>query len=317
MALITPTKTNNQGFTPKEQADLDAADQELDAGEPAEEAEEPEAPAEEADAEPEVAEEAAPQDAPKDAPKGKPPAGYVPIAALKERDHKLQEMREKVARMEGAWTQIQQRFQPPQQPNAQQQQQAQIPAYEQDPLGHLQGTIQALNSELAAIKGHTQQQTQMTQQQAQYQQVMNRYASDLSTQARKTPDFTDAYNWLAANVEAELEARGFDNPEQRAAIIRQEEETVIANAYQSGKNPAEILYNLAKHRGYKGKQPEENRLERLQKGQKAAASLSQTKGAGNAGTAANMSLESLSELYKSDPDAADKMWVQMAKSGRL
>lgn len=318
MPLDMP-KTNAQGFTEEEAAELEAAEQELAATEPpateTPEAEQPE-PTDEA---PEV------ETKPANSDKTRPPTGFVPQQALHEIRKELQEEREKRARMEGAWQQIQQRLngeQKPQQPNGHAQP-AQIPDYNTDPLGHLQGTIVALQTELASIKGQTQQQTQAQQQQTQYMQVMNRYANDWSALSRTTPDALDAYNWIKADAEAEIEARlpGI-TPEAKAQLLQQQEELIIANAYRNGHNPAQIVYDLAKKRGFKPKAApvQEDKLARLQNGQKAAKSLSATKGAPNAGSDA-MSLEMLSELMASpdeeDRAKADEMWTKMARRGML
>lgn len=325
MALAQP-KVNAQGFTAEEAAELEQADKEI--------AELKEQSADEGGEEQQVAEQEVQtqetEPKAKDGDKTRPPHGYVPQQALHEIRKELQEEREKRARMEGAWQQIQQRLSGPQQQSQQPQHQAQgqpgqVPDYNVDPLGHLKSVNEQLMSALMELRGQHQQHSQATQQQNQYMQVMNRYASDWSAFARTTPDAVEAYNWIKGDAEAEIEARfpGID-AQHKAQLLQAEEENIIANAYSRGKNPAQIIYDLAKRRGYKGRQPaqEENKLERLAKGQKASASLQSTKGAAGAGgSPETMSLATLSELMASSDPAdqakADEMWDTMARRGLL
>lgn len=318
MPLIdTKAATNAQGFTPEEQAELDAAEQEdvpVEGEEPAEPEEQPEPQEAEAEEKPGKA-------VPQATEKAKPPAGYVTIDALHKERKAAQEARERAARLEGAWSQLQERMKAPQQPQAQQQPgqpPAQIPDFNVDPIGSLQGQLAQAMSVINELKGHTQQQTEAQKKQAEYNQFVDAYRSSVNAYTREAPDFGEAYKWLEQDATKEIEARypGI-SPQDVQAILQGEEERIVAHAFRSGKNPAEIVYNYAKARGWKKPAPtqEENKLERLKQGQKAAASLGATKGAGKQNGVDNMTLEAYAELMESDPAKAEQMWPSLAKRG--
>lgn len=317
MALVTLAKTNAQGFTEAEQAELDAAEQEQGAIDPpeteeVETEEQPEpAPQAKADAPP------APQQ--QQTEKGKPPPGYVAIGALEEERNWRKQLTAEKSRMEQTFQQLVQRIQQPQQqqPNGQSQP-GQIPDYNTDPIGNLHAQLQTTLQELNSLKGMTQQTRAEQEAYAQMQHQMATYDRHTQEFAAKTPDYGDAAKFLRDTREKAL-AR-FMSPDEVKQRIEYEEGLLAGRAMMQGRNPAELFYEVAKDWGYKpkGSEPVENKLDRLQKGQKASASLSAVKGAGAApGSDAQMSLETLSELYKTDPEAADRMWIKMAKAGRL
>jgi hypothetical protein len=312
MPLIdTKAQTNDQGFTPEEQAELDAAEQENVPVEGEEVEEQPES-------EPEpVAEEKPTKAAPQATERAKPPAGFVPQSALHEARQQAQEARERAARLEGAWAQLQDRLKP------QQQQQsgpapAQVPDFNVDPIGNLQGQLAQAVQTINELKGHTQKTVEQQQQQAQYNQFVDAYRSDVSSYAREAPDFGEAYRWLEQEATREIEARypGITAQDVQSILVA-EEERIVANAFRNGRRPAQVVYEYAKARGYKkpAPAPEENKLERLKAGQKAAASLGSAKGAGKQNGVDNMTLEAYAELMESDPAKADQMWPALAKRG--
>jgi|GEM_PF-6101415 len=317
MPLIDTTKSNPRDFTPEEQAELDAAAQEQEAQQPEETTEEPEQPEAE-DSAPKAngkAQEPA-QDATK--PGTKPPTGFVPQQAVHELRQELKEERATRQRMEQTFQELLKRVgapQTPAQPNGQAAP-VTIPPYEQDPIGNLNARLEQALQQVQALSGQQQQQTQLTQQQAQYNAVVQQYVADAQSFSRETGDFNDAYQWLAASAESEVAARfPWMSAQQRQKVLADEEMTIISGALQNGVRPAEAIYNLAKHRGWKKAQPQpqENKIEKLQKGAKAAASLSSTKGAAPEGDG-SLSLEALAAL---SGEEFDRKWEQMRKKGML
>lgn len=66
---------------------------------------------------------------------------------------------------------------------------------------------------------------------------------------RTQPDFLDAYQHARQARIGELSALGY-GPEEAAAITFDNELEVIRNAYATGRNPAQVIYDYAVQRGY-------------------------------------------------------------------
>lgn len=101
----------------------------------------------------------------------------------------------------------------------------------------------------------------------------------------ETPDFKAAYNHLLNSRAAELEAIGYDTPEALHNALIADEMAIAQMAFEKGKSPAEMLYNLANQRGYKKEVADPNKgkaaekLETIERGQAANKSLSSASGA--------------------------------------
>lgn len=242
----------------------------------------------------------------------KPPQGHVPQQALHEAREQLKAERARAERMEETFRRFVERQAPPQQPN---QQTEQIPDFQTDPVGHLQAKQAILERDLADARRTQSERQQQEQQQTQTQGMLDRYAASVRTFKRDTQDYDAAYQFLADARDRELEMLGFDDPTDRANRMQYEEGVIAGRALHGGKNPAQIFYEAAKARGYKGPAAaqEEDKLARLQKGANGAKTLN----GGKAPTSEEMSLQHLSDLQDSDPDAADKLWEKMRRSGRL
>ena len=100
-----------------------------------------------------------------------------------------------------------------------------------------------------------------------------------------TPDFKSAYDFLLSSRAAELRAIGYDTPETLHAALQADELAVAQMAFEKGKSPAELIYNLANQRGYKkapaaepGKGKAAEKLDLIERGQAANKSLSNTGG---------------------------------------
>ena len=120
---------------------------------------------------------------------------------------------------------------------------------------------------------------QRLEQQAQQQEGARRLASWGASQAqeyrKENPDFDDAYQHIRTVRAAELQEMGFAGEELLHALW-QDEMTIFERAQRSGKNPAEIAFNMAKATGWQKKQiekPAAEKIETLQKGTQAAKSL--------------------------------------------
>lgn len=143
----------------------------------------------------------------------------------------------------------------------QQQQPAAPPSAEEDIFGavrHVGETVTQLQKRLDDDKAANEASTAQTE-------FVNNYRNDAATFETKTPDFKAAYNFLLNERAKELMAVGYDNPadptltpdEQRIAAqtlhnaLIADEFAIAEMGFAKKKSPAELLYGLAKQRGYK------------------------------------------------------------------
>lgn len=130
-----------------------------------------------------------------------------------------------------------------------------IPALEQDPVGHITAQQAALRRQIdqnAAQQRYAEQVLAQNLQAQQIQQAVIQRARSLEGQFRaETPDYDAAIDSLKAARGKELAALGQD-PMQAAQAIEQEAYTLAVHAIQNNRNPAELLYSLAKARGWQG-----------------------------------------------------------------
>jgi len=125
---------------------------------------------------------------------------------------------------------------------------------------------------------------------------VNRYRNDAETFQKATPDYRTAYDFLLQSRAAELQAIGYDTPEALHQALIADETAIAEMAFSKNKSPAEMIYALAKQRGYKAAAPDPSKgkgaekLETIERGQAANKSLSST--GGSAGDA-DMTAEAL------------------------
>lgn len=185
------------------------------------------------------------------------------------------------------------------------------PSVEEDIFGnvkHVGETVAQLQKRLddkeAADKAATEAATAQTT-------FVNTYKADAAQFEAKNPDYKAAYNHLLQSRASELVSIGYDDPKalQEAgaspaevqAAAKALHDAIVADEYgiadlalKKGKSPAEIIYGLAKQRGYAkaapagdGKSDAEKLLENIEKGQNANKSLNGTGGStGDAGMTA-------------------------------
>jgi len=289
------------GFTKDEMDEMEAAPaEEAPASQPAKETESPP----DTGAQGTETETPAPKQPAGELKKAPPPKGYVEVEALQEERRKSRELHDKVGKIEQFFAEVQRASQQrPQQP------QQQIPEFDADPLGHLKGVVEQLRQENSRLASYNQQRQQYEQQQVQSNQVMAQYAAAVNSYAKQQTDFNDAYRWLETSVDTELQARGFADATERTNVMMGEELALVQRALLRGDNPAQILYNLAVHRGYKkaDAQPAERKLDQVRKGVAAARSLS-----GSAPPENEMDLNSILKLDGAEFDKAFDKWKRQA-----
>ena len=115
------------------------------------------------------------------------------------------------------------------------------------------------------------------------------YRQDADKFKATAPDYMDAYNFLLQSRAQELQAIGYTDPQELHHALTADEFAIAQRAFQIGKSPAEMLYGLAKQRGYKGAAAPASgakpsggaeRLDAIERGQAANKSLSATGGPG-------------------------------------
>ena len=171
---------------------------------------------------------------------------------------------------------------------------------------------------MAGFEKHAGEQQEAGWVHNQEQQFLGQYAASAREFSAGHADFDDAYAYLNKSVDDELKMRGFDDPAERANVLHYEEGQLAKRAFAAGKNPAEVIYDFAKHRGYTAsganeEDDEDDKLARLKEGAEASKSLA---GPGAKGEGA-VTLERLSELADSDPAAFDREWEKAKRSGLL
>jgi hypothetical protein len=136
-----------------------------------------------------------------------------------------------------------------------------------------QDPVEKLAREIQELKQGTQQERQQkeseSKQQQEHAKFVNKYAASAEAFAKDKPDFGDAYKFLLSARAEELRLMGLPPQEVNKSLVN--EEMFIANrAYQDERNPAEVLYELARKRGYTGEKPKtDSKIEQLDKGLKA------------------------------------------------
>ncbi len=157
-----------------------------------------------------------------------------------------------------------------------------------DPEKDMVGAVRMTAEEVKVLSDFKRQlEAQAAQSQA-IQAVMG-HASQLETRfAQDAPDYQAASEFLRTSRAQELSAFGLDQFRVRQ-ILAAEKLQLAHAALQQGRNPAEIVYALAKMRGYAPKAPaaqaaaggegEAAKLARIAKGQEAGASLGAASGA--------------------------------------
>jgi hypothetical protein len=157
------------------------------------------------------------------------------------------------------------------------QKQAEAPQYrdpekDPDPLTAMQHNDQINRQRLEAMQQQLAQDNERRQHEFYESQVIAWGQERANEYRQEVPDFDDAYQHIRMVRANELHAIGYNVAEIKQAL-RNDELGIINEAGKRGRNPAEIVYNMAKAAGYTGKKPAqdaEQKIEQLQKGQQAA-----------------------------------------------
>lgn len=168
----------------------------------------------------------------------------------------------------------------------------------EDPIGYLE-YVEAMIAAQAETQAQTQQQ-QEAQQRAQQetQAVVSRVAEYENDFRETTPDYDAAVEHLYAAKKAEYTDTGYDDAEAHNMVMA-EFLTRSKRAFAAGKDPAEIVYTLAKRAGYAPKGGAD-KLAAIERGQRATSPLAST----GARASGELTVESVGNLRGAAFDTA-------------
>jgi len=137
-----------------------------------------------------------------------------------------------------------------------------VPDFETDPAGwiaHQMTTtgkkLDEVEGELKTLRAEKAEQGEVEKSRGVVKAIFDYAVAQENDFKAKTPDYDDASKFLIQGRQAELAAMGYDK-QQVSEMINIERLTIAHRAKEQGKNPAEIVYNIAKTRGYVAKAPE-------------------------------------------------------------
>ena len=150
-------------------------------------------------------------------------------------------------------------------------------AFEENPAEFLREQVTKIGQKVDEV---AQTSTQKVQEWEQQNAIFTAIQSQTAAFAKETPDYNDAFQFMHDRRMAEYDVLGVP-PEMREAQFNMESLQFAQQAMQSGRNPAEMAYNMAKAWGFTAKPAAvpakadaDATITRLEQGQKAAATLS-------------------------------------------
>jgi len=186
----------------------------------------------------------------------------VPLGALQEERTKRQEREAELNREREANRVLQERFnqflmqQQQQQAPQQQQQEQQVPNFIDDPEGYIKAREAQLEQRMAQFEQYVNGTAGQQQAQQQHVQLTQRVTADEQAFAKDTPDYKDATTFFTERKLAEYATLGLD-PTTASQQLARDYTGIAQLAYKNGKNPAEVMYNLAKTFGFQAGQQQQ------------------------------------------------------------
>lgn len=182
-------------------------------------------------------------------PAAQPPQGQqpdsrqVPIEALHAERRQRQQMEQQFQQLQRQFTEMQQFLQQAAQP------QDERPDEQADPMGALAWDNRQLRAQMEQMNQRFGQEEQRQQQRQQAQRLTQHLTSSERQFAQTQPDYFQAADFAIRREDLRLSAF-YPDPAVRQQIMRQEIANVVANAIQSGVNPAQLIYQHALNLGY-------------------------------------------------------------------
>jgi hypothetical protein len=183
-----------------------------------------------------------------------------------------------------------------------------------DPENDPMGAIRYLTAKVQAQEHQAQQQAQQAQAQQQETQIRGQiyqYMQEAESVAQQEfPDYTDAAKFVVQQRGAELQALGYQ-AQQIQDMVKDEYEGLAYQAMQAGQNPAYLVYQQAKARGFTGAAPKpeqsQQQLDAMKRGMQTPRTQRGTGGARKGGAITEEQLMSASGAE------FDKLWAQFEK----
>lgn len=183
---------------------------------------------------------------------------------------------------------------------------------EKDPLGYLTQQIKAVGDQVAALQTKQVETQQATTQEQQQRQFIDNVNAQIEAFKAKQPDYLDAYKHLTELRTADYKLRGM-TPDQIQAALGRDEIDILQGAAAQRKNPAEVVYALAKQYGYQQKSTQEvppekkveSKLDTIKKGL-------ETTGGTRAAPPSTYSTEAVKDMSEGQlNDAVENHWHEM------
>jgi hypothetical protein len=175
-------------------------------------------------------------------------ARFVPQAALHEERSRRQQLEAENRRLSEERTRFDERLKVIQEMNRPQPE-PEPDAYA-DPIAKIVRQDQRIADLEQRIVQGNQQWTEQQQQAEQVRRIAQAASADADRFKTEKPDYDQAYQFWMRSRAGEMQAQGL--PSARIVEELQKEELQIsAGAFQRSVSPAETLYEIAKHRGYK------------------------------------------------------------------
>lgn len=186
-----------------------------------------------------------------------------------------------------------------------------MPDPNEDPIGaleHARKVLLSLDADTEAEERQTNQQRQQTEQMDRLSRTMRDFEADFT---EDHPDYAQAATYLMKARSDELATSGLAG-QALEQEIRRDFANLASRALAAGKDPAEIVYTLAKNRGFAGDlnvkvvDAADKKLDQIGRGQQQARALP----TGNSGDNA-LTYKSVGDLKGADFDKAfDKLRAQ-------
>ena len=242
---------------------------------------------------------------PADAAPSRAEGRFVPLQALQEERAEKKQLREELRQYREWQAQLAQRLQ--QMPTAQA---PQMPDPQTRPLDYINHVLGNMQNTTAELQQWRQQQEAAARQRSVIQQTAEWAQSQEREFSKGQPEYHDAYRYAAGARDKELQALGYADPATRANIVRANTAEIINNAIQQGRNPAELVWDYARARGFtpKGTRRDGNAdaQAKIAAGLQAAGGKLNQGGSGGEG---ELSAKDLAGI--SDPEEFEKAWKKI------
>ncbi|HEY1774235.1 MAG TPA: hypothetical protein VGH91_13690 [Gammaproteobacteria bacterium] len=230
---------------------------------------------------------------------------FVPLQALQEERAEKKQLREELRQYREWQNQLAQRLR--QMPASQA---PQAPDPQTRPLDYINHVLGNMQNTTAELQQWRQQQEALAQQRGALQQAAEWAQSQEREFSKGQPEYHDAYRYAADARDKELQALGYTDPATRSNIVRMNTAEIINNAVQQGKNPAELVWEYARARGFTSKGGAKGGNAEAQA--KIAAGLQAAGGKLNqGGTTGEGELQAKDLAGISDPEEFEKAWKKV------